>query len=596
MGLRLTLSVLVWACLSLPALAAVAPQESYGPSDTPSPSDVSAPLTIREVRFSGNLGLEDSRLQAAFGIAPGATVTRAGIRDGLKRLDALGYFQNVAADLEPVKDGHRLVVSVVENPSVEAVVLEGVTRLDAASARTLFDPVKGPVMNARALEAASKTLQQRYREAGYPLARISAVERTPDGTLRLRVSEGRIYAIRLRGNTATRDEVILRELSARVGRVAETYQLDLDRRRLQALDLFETVDVTAEPPPASHPDEVVLVYELKEKQTGEVELGGDLDPRSGGFQGTLTLSQNNLFGWGQHAHARLALSQQLQLIGDISYSTNWLGDQRFGLAGNLYARRFNNFFADFREDRQGASVTTTPPFFSETPWRLQLGLRGERISLADNAWLGGAPRTDVTLSGTDADALVTGTATLMADVRDDYAYPTRGGAVTLSLDPGLLNGVNPLIRGTSAVSGFFPLLPVPWSPLPAVVALDLRGGTLQALSSRVPAYERFYATGPYLVRGWSEFPTPGTAPSSFGGSNALTGTLEVRTPIWGPASGVFFGDTGVFWDTSFRTDTFRSGYGLGLRVVTPLGPVRLDYGLQSWDRPGQFHFGLGQKF
>ena len=81
-----------------------------------------------------------------------------------------------------------------------------------------------------------------------------------------------------------------------------------------------------------------------------------------------------------------------------------------------------------------------------------------------------------------------------------------------------------------------------------------------------------------------------------GGSHTLVGSAELRLPIYGPVSGVVFGDTGMFWDTAFRIDALRSGYGFGLRAVTPLGPVRLDLAWHAADQPFQLHFGLGQKF
>lgn len=472
---------------------------------------------------------------------------------------------------------------------VRSVALEGVTRLDRAAAEALFAPLVGAPLTSQALEEPARKLQDLYKAAGYPVARLSGVSFSPDGELRLRVAEGRLYGIRVRGLEATHEEVVLRELTVRVGRLVESAQIDADLRRLRALNLFAQVTVKPEPPPATHPDEVVLVYEVEEQPTGQYELGGNLDPQQG-FQGTLSLSQDNLFGWAQHAHIRLAVSQQLQLTGELGYATGWVGDHRLGLSGNLYARRFNNFLGDFREDRTGASVTVTPPW--PGPWKLRTGLRAERVGIAENVWLGGAPKPGVALSDSAADTLVSGSLGLGLDTRDDYAYPTGGTAVMLGLDPGLVNLSAPLVRATASVSRFYPLMPLPWSGLPAVLAFDLRGGTLQAFGGRVPGYERFYATGQYLVRGWPEY----QAGAVSGGSHAAVGSAELRLPVWGPVSAVVFGDTGISWDTAFRPDALRSGYGLGLRAVTPLGPVRVDYALHAHDQPGQFHFGLGQKF
>jgi outer membrane protein assembly factor BamA len=139
-----------------------------------------------------------------------------------------------------------------------------------------------------------------------------------------------------------------------------------------------------------------------------------------------------------------------------------------------------------------------------------------------------------------------------------------------------------------------------------VLAIGTRLGLLTGPS--VPAYERFYSTGPYLIRGWPEYATLQTIQAQnlpvnyFQGSNAAVASLEYRFPIFNVVSGVAFGDTGLFWDGGNINDAngnflLHSGYGLGVRLNTPLGPIRLDYGLRKFDlSQGQFHFSIGQKF
>ncbi|MDB5099152.1 MAG: polymerase, partial [Cyanobacteria bacterium RYN_339] len=114
-----------------------------------------------------------------------------------------------------------------------------------------------------------------------------------------------------------------------------------------------------------------------------------------------------------------------------------------------------------------------------------------------------------------------------------------------------------------------------------------------------------YSTGPYLIRGWPEFATPDSdigrkyPLNFFQGSNTAIGSLEYRFPIFNIVSGVVFADSGLFWDNSIFDQNgnllLHSGYGAGLRLNTPLGPIRLDYGMSGLET-GQFHFSIGQKF
>jgi outer membrane protein insertion porin family len=141
---------------------------------------------------------------------------------------------------------------------------------------------------------------------------------------------------------------------------------------------------------------------------------------------------------------------------------------------------------------------------------------------------------------------------------------------------------------------------MPWAPKErTTIALGTRLGLIGG--GQVPAYERFFSTGPYLIRGWPEFvgqdhPTVQKyGINFFQGSNAFVTSLEYRFPLVNIVSGVLFADTGMFWDDRFDTSLLHSGYGAGVRLNTPLGPIRLDYGLTGIE-PGQFHFSIGQKF
>jgi outer membrane translocation and assembly module TamA len=88
-----------------------------------------------------------------------------------------------------------------------------------------------------------------------------------------------------------------------------------------------------------------------------------------------------------------------------------------------------------------------------------------------------------------------------------------------------------------------------------------------------------------------------------GGTVMLLGHAEVRVPIWGELGGVVFTDAGNVWATpaDVGLGNIKLTTGLGLRYLTPVGPVRVDYGVRVL--PGfQFTgwegltFGIGQAF
>ena len=73
---------------------------------------------------------------------------------------------------------------------------------------------------------------------------------------------------------------------------------------------------------------------------------------------------------------------------------------------------------------------------------------------------------------------------------------------------------------------------------------------------------------------------------------------ELRFPISESLQGVLFIDVGDAWQGAYAaqfgdaTYDLHYGYGLGIRVITPIGPLRLDYGFNG-EGGHQFHFGVG---
>lgn len=141
-----------------------------------------------------------------------------------------------------------------------------------------------------------------------------------------------------------------------------------------------------------------------------------------------------------------------------------------------------------------------------------------------------------------------------------------------------------------------------------VIALRLMGGKL---SGEVPFFEQYFLGGAETLRGYTE--------DRFWGNNMLLTSAEVRVPLAQSLIGVLFIDVGDAWgassiyrdanNPSLGGDSFKAtllqmpqhegfspnlGYGLGIRVATPIGPLRLDYGFGS--EGSRAHFSVGHVF
>jgi len=144
-----------------------------------------------------------------------------------------------------------------------------------------------------------------------------------------------------------------------------------------------------------------------------------------------------------------------------------------------------------------------------------------------------------------------------------------------------------------------------------VLELKVRGGWADEYddSADVPIYERFFAGGANTVRGYKERsigPRDSKTGDPIGGEAMAIGNAEITYPVFKNFKIAAFYDIGNVWENSaiddIQSDDFKSGTGLGVRVKTPIGPVKVDAGYPlDKAHPGdkqkvRFHFSMTRGF
>jgi outer membrane protein insertion porin family len=137
-----------------------------------------------------------------------------------------------------------------------------------------------------------------------------------------------------------------------------------------------------------------------------------------------------------------------------------------------------------------------------------------------------------------------------------------------------------------------------------VVAGRLKLGAMFPTGSSevTPIEERFYSGGSNSVRGWarSQLGPKSDAGVPIGGNSLLENSWELRFPLWKIFSGVTFLDVGNAWKSQFtyKFADLKYAAGTGLRISTPIGPIRLDVARPLFEKnlPWQFHLSVGQSF
>jgi len=144
-----------------------------------------------------------------------------------------------------------------------------------------------------------------------------------------------------------------------------------------------------------------------------------------------------------------------------------------------------------------------------------------------------------------------------------------------------------------------------WFP-PTVLALSGRIGLATPLGKTLDLViqDRFFAGGDTTIRGYPQNKV-GPLDSSgnpTGGDARILFNAEWRFPIWRWIGGAIFLDTGTVTPkvSDLSLSAFRTGVGASLRLITPVGPIRLDFGYALNPIPGetrwQLYFGVGNSF
>lgn len=140
--------------------------------------------------------------------------------------------------------------------------------------------------------------------------------------------------------------------------------------------------------------------------------------------------------------------------------------------------------------------------------------------------------------------------------------------------------------------------------LSTILALRLKiGGILPTRDNNfIPVEERFYSGGSYSVRGWArqELGPKDLIGQPVGGESLLEFSGEFRYAIYDIVRGVAFMDCGNVWIQSYtwKLNEIRYSLGIGIRIETPIGPLRFDVARPVFDEETkvQFHFSVGHAF
>lgn len=526
---------------------------------------------IEAIEISGNEHVMENEIMSEIEIAEGDQFNSDQIKKDMQSIYDLGYFQDITVNFQNYEGGLKVIFEVVENPVIQDINIEGMEVYDKPQILEWLGVNKGNILNVEELNSGLENVIESYQDNGYIIVNYSDVNITEEGVLNIEIDLGHINDIKLSGNEKTKDYVIFREMDLEEGQVLNINDVRSASRSIYRLNYFN--DINPELNRISEDNnEVDIVFNLDEKKTGNFNFGGGYSSRDGWF-GFIKVNESNLGGNGQTIGFNYQFGRNNYYTLNFQEPYLYGTETSFGI--NLYDRKEqienNENELIYTKDTTGGNVTFGHDLYND--WRGSIRYKMENVGIdyADDT------------QPNEEDRLRSMTLTVRKDTTNYPTNPTSGRNDQLSIEHAgnFLGGDANFTKYNFDLRRYYPGFTGDhaW-------ALRLKGGTSTGV---LPEYEKYSLGGSDSLRGYRL--------NSFRGDQTLLTQIEYRIPFMDNLTGVLFLDGGQTWDQDedIKLDNLNYGKGLGIRVNTPVGQIRLDYGWNDEQHPTA-HFSLGNTF
>ena len=592
-------------------------------------------ILIRTIHFEGNRAFTDRQLRKVMEtsekwffswLTGGGTYKEEVLKnDGM--LIADHYMNNGYVNVkvgEPVvkltdaKDALEVFIGITEGEQyrVGSIDFKGDLLEPVSELKKKIKIEPGQVFSRSTLRTDIATLTDIYADKGYAFANVNPLTKTDNAkhtiSLTFDMDKGEMVSIErinISGNPKTRDKVVRRELRITEGELSSATGLKRSKQNLMNTGYFEEANLATAKGSASN--KLNVNVEVKEKPTGSFSIGGGYSSMDG-IIGQGSVQQSNFLGLGLKANLAASLGSKMQTY-SLGVNDPYFLDSKWNLGGDIY--RTQRMYNDYTRRLTGTDIKAGYPIndFVSTFFMYKFEVK----DLYNPTSVYYQLNIDLPQSfplGTTTTSSVTGSIT---HNNTDYRLdPSTGFINTFTTEFAGLGGNNKFARYSLSNTWFHPVF------MKLIFSTKLVLGYVQEVGGQtVPIDEKFYLGGIDSLCGFKPLTvspvdhlglaSPINASWSdqvvyLGGNKEAYGNVEFSFPLI-PEAGIkaaFFFDYGNSSNDSYGKmfSTLLMSYGGGIRWASPLGPLRLEYGVPVNPRPGldspggRFEFSIGSLF
>ncbi len=533
--------------------------------------------------------------------------------DGAQKIFKSGYFATVEPKIDRKADNTvSIVYQVQENPDVQSINFEGNTLYKDEELEKALGIKRGEILNGNLLNPDDNGILKLYAKDGYSLARVETINVSNEGVVNIGLTEGVVDSVTFekapekndnerqsskRSTLRTKPYVFERYQELKPGQIFQEKNIESTVKELYRTGMFTKIVPSIE---GKEDDPNARVIKLLVEERPTTSINGTISyGTSVGLVGELKLSDSNFLGRGQDASLTLSASNKGDKTFELSWFDPWLkGTEQVQLGGAVY-------WTQSVDDNAEADEVEKVKKYG-TRWTIGKGLNKD-IGVSFSARYDNYKELFGNKKVNDKYKLFAMGPTITLDTRDNKFSPTKGLYATMSYERGeLIKDPRKYDQFETDLRAYHPT----FFGEKNVMAYRAAWGTT---GSGTPEALRFSIGGAESVRGYDY--------SAFDGFDKFHATIENRTKINDTLQLVAFFDIGNAWQKDSRDPItgkkiykpnrkdahdfkdLKKGYGVGVRLNTPIGPLRFDYGWpmdpekkgEKKDK-GKFYFSFGQSF